>query len=314
MSSMHPARILKLAFAFTAMLAAGASVQAYFKDLGTGARPLGMGGAYVAAADDGNAVLWNAAGLAQLNKQEITAMFAALYVGLGAKLYNEGTDQLGYHFVSYVYPSQWGSLALSWSTFQSYLYDESTFCLSYSRRLKEHFYAGLNLKRPGWSVEGNEYTRLDKDIPDYGTSRKGITFDLSSLCKVTDKLSIGFSAENLLPVDVGLNTKESIPMNLRGGIAYKMDNPRNLRMKLLSALDVTYRARDGANVRMGMEGWFFDEAVAARAGWNLTSATLGLSYRVIKRWLEMQIDYAFIYPIFVQETYGSHRTSVSVKF
>ena len=308
------ARVNRLGLAVIVLLAMGASVQAYFRDLGVGARPLGMGGAYVAAADDGNAVLWNAAGLAQLDRQEIIAMFASLYAGLGAKLYNEETDQLGYHFVGYVYPSKWGSFALSWSTFQSYLYDESIFCLSYGRRLNEHLYAGLNLKRPGWSVEGNEYARLDRDIPDSGTSKKGFTFDLSTLCRATDRLSIGFSAENLLPADVGLNTEEDIPVNLRGGVAYRMNNLGNLNMELLSALDVTYRARDGANVRMGIESWFFNGGVGARAGWNLTSATLGFSYRVIKRWLEMQLDYAFVYPISVQETYGSHRTSMSVRF
>ena len=60
------------------LLALGSSARPYFKDLGVGARPLGMGGAYVAAADDVNAILWNAAGLAQLKRQEITAMFSAL--------------------------------------------------------------------------------------------------------------------------------------------------------------------------------------------------------------------------------------------
>ena len=311
---MHVIKISRLAFAVIALLALGASAQAYFKDLGIGARPLGMGGAYVAAADDGNAVLWNAAGLAQLKRQEIIAMFAALYVGLGAKLYNEETDQLGYHFVGYVYPAEYGSFAFSWSAFQSHIYDESTFCLSYARKLNEHLYTGLNLKRPGWSIEGNEYTRLDRDIPDDGTSRKGVTLDLSALCKVTGRFSVGFSAENLLPVDVGLNAEENIPINLRGGLAYRTDNPGNLSMKFLSLLDVTYRAGDGANVRMGVEGWFLDGNVGARAGWNLTSATLGLSYRVTKRWLEMQIDYAFVYPISVRETYGSHRTSICVRF
>ena len=303
-----------LVFAVIVLLATGTSVQAYFKDLGVGARPLGMGGAYVAAADDGNAVLWNAAGLAQLNRQEIIAMFAALYVGLEARLYNQKTDRLGYHFVGYVYPSELGSFALSWSTFQSQVYDESTFCLSYGRRLKPYLYVGLNLKRPVWKIGWNEYTKLDKDIPNDGTSKAGVTLDLSTLYKATDRFSMGFSAENLLPADVGLNTKENIPINLRGGIAYRMDNPADSGMKLLSLFDVTYRAGDEADIRMGVESWFFHGTVGARAGWNLTSATLGFSYRKVKKWLEMQVDYAFIYPISIRETYGSHRTSISVRF
>jgi hypothetical protein len=134
---MHKGEVREIVFAVVFLLAGRTSAQAYFKDLGVGARPMGMGGAYVAAADDGNAALWNAAGLAQLHRQEVTAMFAALYVGLGAKLHNEETDLLGYHFVGYIYPSKWGSFALSWNTFQSYFYDENTFCLSYGRRLEK---------------------------------------------------------------------------------------------------------------------------------------------------------------------------------
>ncbi len=305
---LHKTQIITVLIALLMMVA---PARAYFRDLGVGARPLGMGGAYVATADDGNAVLWNASGLAQLDRHEITTMFAALYAGLEAKLYNEKADLLGYHFVGYVYPSLWGSFALSWNTFQSQIYDESTLCLSYGRKLSEGIYAGLNLKRQGWSVGGNEYTRLDRDIPDQGTSRSGLTADLSALCKATDRFSLGVSAENLLPADVGLNTEENIPINLRGGIAYRLHNPR---VELLSALDITYREGDGTNVHIGMESWFFDRTVAARAGWNLTSATAGFSYRISKVWAEIQIDYAFIYPTAIQETYGSHRMSMTVRF
>ncbi|MFC1715443.1 hypothetical protein ACFL6S_17370 [Candidatus Poribacteria bacterium] len=304
----------KLIIISIALLIAAASAQAYLKDLGVGARPLGMGGAYVAAADDGNAILWNAAGLAQIKRHEITSMYSSLYKGLDGTLYNEETDSLGYHFIGYVYPAGRGSFGFSWSTFQSHFYDESTFCISYGRKLKKRLYAGLSLKRPGWKIEGNEYTRLDKDIPDDGTSRKGITFDLSALYYTRDGLSLGFSAENLLPTDVGLTTEENIPINLRGGIAYRVDNPGNLSIDLLSALDFTYRVEDKANIHMGMEGWLFGGTLGARAGWNLTSATFGLSCRAIRKWLELQIDYAFVYPISIQETYGSHRMSMSLRF
>ena len=36
---------------------------AAFNDIGVGARPLGLGGAFVALADDGNAASYNSAGL-----------------------------------------------------------------------------------------------------------------------------------------------------------------------------------------------------------------------------------------------------------
>ena len=40
-------------------------------DLDLGARPLGMGGAFVAVANDGNAGYWNPAGLSQLQNISI---------------------------------------------------------------------------------------------------------------------------------------------------------------------------------------------------------------------------------------------------
>lgn len=47
-----------------------------FVDIGMGARPLGMGGAFVALANDVHAVLWNPAGLGQLERPEAAFSFA----------------------------------------------------------------------------------------------------------------------------------------------------------------------------------------------------------------------------------------------
>ena len=289
-------------------------IQAYFKDMGVGVRPMGMGGAYTAVADDGNAVMWNSAGLAQIKKQEVTLAYTALYAGLEPSLYNGENDRLGYHFVSYVYPLNSGSIGFCWNAFQSYFYDENTFCLSYGRRLIWNLYTGITLKRAGWSVEGNEYTELDSDIPDDGVSRSGFTFDLGFLLKRGNNVSLGFSAENLLPVDIGLNTKERIPLNLRTGVAYKVNLPKKLDIKLLTLLDTTYRKQDRAmDVRIGAESWFLHETAGFRIGLNSTSVTSGLSYRIPISKSGIQIDYAFIYPFSIRETYGSHHVSISLK-
>lgn len=50
---------------------------AYLK-MGVGARALGMGSAFVGISDDSTAAFWNPAGLAQMNRREITTMHAAL--------------------------------------------------------------------------------------------------------------------------------------------------------------------------------------------------------------------------------------------
>ena len=45
-----------------------------------GTRPMSMGGAFIAVADDGNTITWNPAGLPRLRRTEFTTSYADLYV------------------------------------------------------------------------------------------------------------------------------------------------------------------------------------------------------------------------------------------
>lgn len=55
-----------------------------FMMIGSGVRPLGMGGAFSAIADDGNAIYWNASGIAQIRESQFTIMHAFLYKGIAS--------------------------------------------------------------------------------------------------------------------------------------------------------------------------------------------------------------------------------------
>jgi hypothetical protein len=291
------------------------STEAYFKDIGSGVRPMGMGGAYTALADDGNSPMWNSAGLAQIKEDELAFAYSALYVGLDPKLYNSDNDQLGSHLVSYIHPLKSGSVGFCWNTFQSNIYDENVICLSYGRKLIGSLYIGINLKRMGWNIATNEYTKIDDDIPDYGVSKNGFTIDMGFLLKPNSNFSLGFSAENLIPADVGLNIKETISLNLRSGIAYKVNTPKDLDIKILTLLDTYYRKQDRTmDVRMGIEGWFLQETVGIRTGINSTSLTSGISYCLSLSELKIQLDYAFIYSFSIADNYGSHRVALALRF
>ena len=52
------------------------------EQLFVGTRPLGMGGAFMAVADDGNTITWNPAGLPRLRRKEFNSTYADLY-GMG---------------------------------------------------------------------------------------------------------------------------------------------------------------------------------------------------------------------------------------
>ena len=74
-----------------------------FLTLGVGARPLGMGGSFVAISDDSTATYWNPAGLGYLSHSEVSFMHSSL------------GDLNSYDFVNYVQP--FGAdfcLGLSW--------------------------------------------------------------------------------------------------------------------------------------------------------------------------------------------------------
>src|SRR5437763_1288043 len=51
------------------------SEQGAFADIGYGARPMGMGGAYVGLSDDSYALLWNPAGLVGMQRNESSLMW-----------------------------------------------------------------------------------------------------------------------------------------------------------------------------------------------------------------------------------------------
>ncbi len=55
-----------------------------FMEIGSGVRALGLGGAYSSIADDGSAVYWNPAGIAQIRNLEAGFMHAELYEGLAS--------------------------------------------------------------------------------------------------------------------------------------------------------------------------------------------------------------------------------------
>ena len=96
------AATLLLALAPAAALAAAedpVGTAALF-DVGMGARALGMGGAFVAVADDANALYYNPAGLALIEDHDVTSMYSALfgagnYFGAGYAQKNIGAAVFG---------------------------------------------------------------------------------------------------------------------------------------------------------------------------------------------------------------------------
>ena len=99
-------KILLISVLFIHIILTAAAQQSYMADfltLGTGARPLGMGSAFTAIADEASTTYYNPAGISQLSHHEVNFMHSTL-AGLAA-----------YDVVSYIYPfSQKMVFGLSW--------------------------------------------------------------------------------------------------------------------------------------------------------------------------------------------------------
>jgi len=291
--------------------------RADFEDLGVGARPIGMGNAYTALADDVNAIYYNPAGLAQLDECQFTSGYGKLYWGL-----DDGSN-LGSGFIGYAHPLyHWGTLGAGWLNLGLQgLYQENSFIFSYGNSLRKRLLAGCNLKllykkygktpyTENALIDGGPGLSGERDpVFSEGYSRTGFSSDLGLLYRFNREYSLGLALIDINQPHMDLkDNKSRVPIGVRSGFLYNSDF-------LTFALDTTFRNGD-VNVYSGVEKWFLKRTFGARAGLGVGSRSfsnlaLGASY---SKYL-FQLDYAFIYPLSgIRDTYGSHRISLTLRF
>lgn len=246
--------------------------RAAFIDLQLGARPQGMGGAFVALADDANAAYWNPAGIKQSQQHHATFMHGFL----------GDIEGLNFDFLAYTQPAGTGSLGLYWLTVGATLeqgedastsrFATSVFALAYALPIKaDKLYGGLTLKRFTMeSIVGNG---------------AGMGFDGGLLFLPTPALSVGFVARNIA-ADI---KDEKIPSTLRLGFAGHL-----LGNRIRPAIDL--ESKSGINGRDGMNLKFHGGVEIAphpngaiRGGYDADGPTFGVSFNI----RGAGIDYAF---------------------
>src|ERR1019366_10790954 len=186
-------RILCIALAALSFFSLRSPLFAAFLDDGWGARPLGMGGAFTAIADDSNAPMYNPAGIVQVQWNEMSAMYAQLFTGLTLYSGNDttggNTEHLDQSYLSYVSkPSGYGSFGVSWANFTTtQLYREDTVTLTYARyggdfipALDNAWAFGVNAKYLRRGITLDALTASDP-VFQSGTSASALTFDAGVL-------------------------------------------------------------------------------------------------------------------------------------
>lgn len=286
------------------ILCAGGTFAA-FNDIGIGARPLGMGGAFVALADDGNAASYNAAGLGYINAIHVSLTTAQRFRGL-----------INYNHIGGVVPLRSvGSFGASIGILgeDSEVYKERTITISYGKTFLQRFAIGLNLKSLSTHFdESNDSVsaHLKNNHQFFArTSAADISFDLGMMANPVAGLTLGLSAENLFPADVSVSElgEDSVPQNFRVGLAYRLTaiaattQQEALREVLKSGLglfEVAFRDGD-RHIHTGTELWL-NRVIGVRAGYSLrsgvnrvTGISLGGSVKFPVVALRFQLDYAF---------------------
>jgi hypothetical protein len=288
---------------------------AAFNDPGYGARPVAMGGAFTAVGDDTNCILYNPAGLAGLEGPEMNYMYSQLYTGLD-------TVNLGLGYGAFAYPmgEKYGTVGIGWAELASQnQYSEDTFALSYGRSaIAGKLDVGANVK-----YLTHKYTLDERTVNDPvfagGNARGALSIDLGAQSTVpflwNHELALGIALSDVNTPDVGLASTDKVPMQARVGAAC------NITENILTALDVSYRfqewgdSSDMLNVHVGGEAWFLNRVLAARAGANLNELAVGFGFApLLLKNFDVQLDYSFVLPLAVQETSGSHRISLIVRF
>lgn len=274
---------------------------AAFNDIGVGARPLGLGGAFVALADDSNAANYNAAGLAYIEEIQIGATYAQRFNGL-----------ITYNTIGGIVPlGRVGTLGANIGilTEDSDIYQEQTLRFSYGNTIFKQLGVGVNLKLLGVNFDAeNEFVTENPYFTQ--TSSSALSFDVGLIAKPFNSLNIGISVENLLPANMSISeaNTDSVPQNIRAGIVYRLESIAamsaqgaaisNLLKSTLGTVEVLSRGGE-IYTRAGVEIWV-NKAIAIRGGYGMNSGgnsattfSLGGSAKIPISSASLQLDYGF---------------------
>lgn len=272
---------------------------------GMSARALGMGEAFTASADDINAINYNVAGLALLEKKQI------------GFTYLKGLEDSNWGYVCFAMPLNFGTIGISCFTLQAGMIDvydssgtnistinaQSDYApvFSYAAKINDNFSLGLNIKGL-FSTLGQDY------------SASTVAGDLGLLMIPNEKVKLGFTVQNFGSEIKYISVADPLPLNIKAGIAweffkrFKIDN-------IAFCFDANLPNDNDVKYNVGMEYKNEEMGAAVRIGYKFGdllgsyldtySAGFGLTDG------KFHIDYAFILK---GELGINHQVSFAVSF
>ncbi|MCH7761897.1 hypothetical protein IIA15_10945 [candidate division TA06 bacterium] len=307
---------------------------AAFLDIGVGARAMGMGGSFVAIADDATATYWNPAGIGRLRDPELAIATTGSPLGTGNVLGNvEDLSQSGdqHRFLSFVTPigsgGRYGNVGLSFIQFglgeiefMDFEYDapvmveyaENAYILTYGIEVvPDELFVGVDVK-----ILQQSFKEID------GASASGFSPDFGILYSPKEGLMLGLAAQAQTKMNWKNGHSDDIPAKTKAGIAYSANDSwlfaAEFRQKTDQSLkghiggEYTYTAKSGKGrkeseiLSLYLRGGVGDLEIEKRYGPRgspIFTAGLGLAFKASL--VRIKIDYGVAFEEFgLQQRYS----------
>ncbi|OGS22260.1 MAG: hypothetical protein A2252_06780 [Elusimicrobia bacterium RIFOXYA2_FULL_39_19] len=306
-----PAMLLFCLMEFSGVVYSAGTTGADFLNIGVGARPIAMGGAYAGLSDDINAMYWNPAGLNNVSGREISGSYIMWLEGISSgqlafaqkqsngNVIGIGVDYLTSGTIEQTEIDTNSSYVATGKTFSS---NDMMANVSLARSIGSDTVGGVSLKLIQCKIENESASSYAGDV---GILTDLINYDLP--------LMLGISVQNLGSGIKYTQDTETLPMTYRVGLSYiymvaKSEDKINL------AFDVSKAGSNDMDLHLGAE-YMMGKSIALRAGYkksggseSLTSLSGGFGY-IDKSGIGL--DYAWV-------PYGdlgvAHRISITNRF
>ncbi|MCE5301104.1 MAG: PorV/PorQ family protein [Spirochaetia bacterium] len=287
--------------------------------IGVGARPLGMGGTFVAIADDASTSYWNPAGMVNITGVEVSS------VKLTKANFEEGNLESKYSYVNVVYNTgSAGAFGLGWlrqaidgidltDVYGNLIADsqenaDNVVYLAYAYPIIKGISAGATGKVllgnypavVNMTASNTSYTGFGLDL--------GLFFNVGDFVNPLKGLSAGLNLQDLFTQitwdeisGVSDGGTETVALNLKPGIAYRLPIEQ---FEIIASCDLDTKYQ--MNVHFGGEVWW-NKMIAIRGGmqtWGSIANDTGnenlsqdanWSIGASIRWYFIGIDYAYVY-------------------
>ena len=304
-------------FLFSQEVTKVGTTAAGFLNIDVGARAIGMGGAYVAVAEDAMSMYWNAAGISRIDGAEAVfthnrwlADISYNYAGFAMSMGNLGSIGVNAQFMT-MDKMERTTIMEPDGTGELFSAGSYAFGLAYGRNLTDRFSIGFNFKYITEEIYHSKATGIAFDIGTmFDTQYNGLKIGMS-ITNYGTKMQMG-GRDMLIQTDIdpsisgnnhninaNLSTDQfDLPLMFRVGVS--MDVLKGMgNSNLVLAVDALHPNDDVESVNVGAE-YMYNRMFALRAGYKTMFARdseEGLCFGAGFYWdaggMQLMIDYAY---------------------